>query len=217
MDRLARNPFDSGLILQAQADGKLDRIITSDGVKTANGNDRLMGTFELALATKFIDDLRANVKRGNRARFERGWPNYRPPIGWLNDPATKTVIKDEQRSPLLRQMWDMLLEGQQPKVIARIAREQWGLMTPRRGKTGGKRIGYSTVYRMFTNSYYAGSIDLEDGRHYIGSHEPMVTHEEFERAQGILGRRGRSSYAAHDNVCGLTLRTLPGAALCRTP
>src|SRR5438552_4157392 len=32
MDRLARNPYDSGMILQAQADGKLKRIITSDGV-----------------------------------------------------------------------------------------------------------------------------------------------------------------------------------------
>ena len=30
---------------------KLERIITSDGIKTSDGNDRLMGTFELAIAT----------------------------------------------------------------------------------------------------------------------------------------------------------------------
>ncbi len=30
LDRLARNPYDSGVILQAQADGKLERIITND-------------------------------------------------------------------------------------------------------------------------------------------------------------------------------------------
>ena len=78
MDRLARNHYDTGLLLQALAGGQLERIITSDGVKTSSSNDRLMGTMDLALATTFIDDLRANVKRGNRMRFERGWPNFPP-------------------------------------------------------------------------------------------------------------------------------------------
>src|SRR5436309_1226712 len=118
MDRLARNHLDTGTVLQALADGKLERIITSDGVKTADGNDRLMGTFELAFATQFIDDLRANVKRGNRARFEKGWPNHLPPIGYLNDKATKTIVKDPERFDLVRQMWDALLAGRRPKEIA---------------------------------------------------------------------------------------------------
>src|SRR5207244_8801641 len=42
-DRLARNPYDAGLVLQAQQDGKLQRIITCDGIKTGSGNDRLLG------------------------------------------------------------------------------------------------------------------------------------------------------------------------------
>ena len=50
MDRLARNHLDTGKVLQALADQKLERIITSDGVKTSNSNDRLLGTFEFALA-----------------------------------------------------------------------------------------------------------------------------------------------------------------------
>src|SRR5438093_553584 len=59
MDRLARNHYDTGQVLQALADQRLERIITSDGVKTSDSNDRLLGTFEFALATKYIDDLRA--------------------------------------------------------------------------------------------------------------------------------------------------------------
>jgi site-specific DNA recombinase len=199
MDRLARNPYDSGLILQAQADGKLERIITSDGVKTADGNDRLMGTFELAFATKYIDDLRANVKRGNRARFEKGWPNHLPPIGYLNDRATKTIVKDQERFHLVRRMWDALLAGRRPKEIARTASREWGLLTVRRGKIGGNPITYSSIYKVFTHPYYAGYIRLKDGRQYIGAHEPMITPDEFERAQEILGHRGRAGPVRHEN------------------
>jgi DNA invertase Pin-like site-specific DNA recombinase len=199
MDRLARNPYDSGVILQAQADGKLERIITSDGIKTADGNDRLMGTFELAFATKFIDDLRANVKRGNRARFEKGWPNHLPPIGYLNDPSTKTIVKDAERFELVRRMWDALLQGDRPKHIAQVASREWGLLTVRRGRIGGNPITYSSIYKLFTNPYYAGFIRLKDGRRYLGAHEPMITAEEFDRAQKLLGTRGRARYAKHDN------------------
>src|SRR5262249_55120957 len=158
---------------QALADGSLERVITSDGVKTSDGNDRLMGTFELAMATKFIDDLRANVKRGNRTRLENGWPNYRPPLGYLNDQIKKIVYKDEQRFPLVRQMWDLLLAGMRPKDIVREARS-WGLTSPQRAKSGGTLVGRSTVYRLFTDRYYAGYIDLKDGRSYLGAHQPMI-------------------------------------------
>lgn len=199
MDRLARNHLDTGTVLQALADGKLERIITSDGVKTTDGNDRLMGTFEFAFATKFIDDLRANVKRGNRARFERGWPNHLPPIGYLNDKTTKTIVKDPERFDLVRRMWDALLAGQRPREIARTASRTWGLLTVRRGKIGGNPITYSSIYKTLTNPYYAGYIRLKDGRQYLGAHEPMITPEEFERAQAILGRRGRAGPVRHDN------------------
>src|SRR5262249_11316110 len=53
MDRLARNPKDSGNLLHALGEGLVKQIITIDGVKTPSGNDRLMGSVELAFATKF--------------------------------------------------------------------------------------------------------------------------------------------------------------------
>jgi DNA invertase Pin-like site-specific DNA recombinase len=111
MDRLARNHYDTGQVLQALADKKLERIVTSDGVKTSDSNDRLLGTFEFALATKYIDDLRQNVLRGNRARFEKGWPNFRPPTGYLEDRVTKTIIRDPDRFDLIRRVWDFALKG----------------------------------------------------------------------------------------------------------
>jgi site-specific DNA recombinase len=206
MDRLSRNPLDSGVLLQAQADGKLERIITSDGVKTADSNDRLMGTFELAFATKYIDDLRANVKRGNRARFEKGWPNFRPPIGYLEDSVKKTIIKDPERFDLVRKMWDMLLQGARPKHITLVARDEWGLRTPRHGSLGGALITPAVAYRLFTDRYFAGYIDLIDGRQYLGAHEPMITLDEYEQAQRLLGRRAHPLSASHENALAGIIR-----------
>src|SRR5262245_18603649 len=181
MDRLSRNPLDSGVLLQAQADGKLDRIITIDGVKTADSNDRLMGTFELAFATKFIDDLRMNVKRGIRERLTRGWATYPPPIGYMNDVVSKTIVKDPDRFVLVRKMWDELLAGgQRPEQIRATANKEWGLRTRKLKRRGGKHLGRTTVYNMFGNPFYMGVIQLRDGRSFPGKHEPMVTREEFE-------------------------------------
>lgn len=192
MDRLARNHYDTGLILQALAEGRLERIITSDGIKTSSSNDRLMGTFELALATKFIDDLRQNVKRGNRARFERGWPNFPPPIGYMNDRLTKTIVRDPERFEPMRRMWDMLLQGlMSPKLIAQIANRQWGFRTRVRAHQGGGPLSYSTLYDSFRNPYYMGIIRLVNGREYLGKHEPMITKAEFEQGQRMLAVRSR--------------------------
>lgn len=192
MDRLARNHFDTGLVLQALADKKLEKIVTSDGVKTPDGNDRLMGTFELAMATKFIDDLRANTKRGIRERLTRGWASYAPPPGYLNDRINKTIIKDPERFPLVRRMWELLLNASlRPDQIRGVANDQWGFRTRTSKRRGGKPLARSAIYRIFTNPFYMGVIQLRDGRTYAGAHEPMVTRTEFEDAQVLLSRPGR--------------------------
>jgi len=200
MDRLSRNHLDHGLILQALADGKLQAVITPQQTYTGDGNDRFMGNFELGIATKFIDDLRANVKRGNRARFQRGWPNYRPPLGYLEDHATKTIIKDPVRFPLVRQMWDLILSGAvRPSQILKKANDEFGLRTRKTAQKGGNPLQFQHVYKIFANPFYKGFIRLRSsGEVYQGAHEPMISPEEFERAREILGHPGRPRPSKHE-------------------
>ncbi len=216
MDRLARNHLDTGHVLQALADGKLTRVITPEREYTADGNDRFLGNFELGIATKFIDDLRANVRRGNRARFQRGWPNYRPPIGYLEqrNGSETVIIRDPERFPLVREMWDQLLKGaMSPMEITRWA-EETGLRTRKTAQLGGKPLTFQHVYRMFSNPFYMGLIQLKNGESYKGSHEPMITPAQFEAAQVLLGRPGRSHRVRHLFAyagmlkCGLCGKTL---------
>ncbi len=198
LDRLARNHLDHGRVLYALSTGQLERVVTPERTYTGDGNDRFMGNFELGMATKFIDDLRANVKRGNRARFERGWPNSRPPLGYLLDPVSKTIVEDPVRFRLVRRMWDLLLTGtMNPGAIRKIANEQWGFRTRRTKRQGDKPITHSGIYRLFANQFYYGLIALRDGRTYPGSYKPMITREEFDRAHEIMGRPSRPRAQKH--------------------
>jgi DNA invertase Pin-like site-specific DNA recombinase len=203
MDRLARNPYDAGLVLQAQLDGQLERIMTSDGIKTSDGNDRLLGTFEFALATKFIDDLRANVKRGNRARFLLGWPNFRPPAGYVEQrvDGMTIVVKDPERFPLIRRAWDMVLTGTtRPTQVLAILNADWGFRSREVKAAGNAPMSVSAFYRLLGNPFYKGIIQLANGETYKGKHEPMVSPEEFARVQEILGRKARPRPIEHDFV-----------------
>lgn len=199
MDRLARNHYDTGQVLQALADHKLERIVTADGVKTPDSNDRLLGTFEFALATKYIDDLRQNVLRGNRARFEKGWPNYRPPVGYLEDRATKTIVRDPARFPLIRRVWNLALRGtKQPAAILPILNDRWGYLSRQTKRRGGKPMTLSGLYHLLGNPFYTGIIRLKSGRTYKGAHERMVTPAEFEHVQSLLGRPAKPRPRHHE-------------------
>jgi DNA invertase Pin-like site-specific DNA recombinase len=190
MDRLARNHLDHGRVLQALAEGKLEKVVTIDRTYTGDGNDRFIGNFELGMATKYIDDLRANVKRGNRARREQGWCTHLPPQGYRIEPETKHIVKDPERFDLVRRMWDLLLTGNvRPAQVLKIANEQWGFRTRRWKSRGGAPLSISGLYAMFANPFYAGILRLRaTGETWKGRHPPMISKDEYDHAQELLGR-----------------------------
>ncbi len=200
MDRLARNPLDSGAVLQALLDGQLKEIVTPERTYGPTSTDQLIGNFELGLATKYSLDLAQNVRRGNRAKLAQGWLTHTPPLGYLMDPTTKTIVKDPERFPLVRQMWELVLSGTLlPASVLRRANDEWGFRTRRFKRIGGNRLSRSIFYRMLSDPFYMGLIVLKTtGERFPGAHEKMVTPAEFERVQEILGRPGRARPAKHD-------------------
>jgi site-specific DNA recombinase len=107
-----------------------------------------------------------------------------------NKIVTKTA-SDPHRLKLVARMWRLLLTGQySPPEIRRIANDQWGFTTKKTERTGGGPIGNSTIYRIFRNPFYAGYI-THNGELHKGNHEAIITLEEFDYAQKLLGSRGR--------------------------
>lgn len=200
MDRLARNHMDTGMILQALADRQLEKVITVDRTYTSSGNDRFIGNFELGMATKYIDDLRQNVNRGIRAKYQQGWVTHAPPIGYLKNRDDKTIVKDPERFDLIRRIWELALSGTlRPDVIRDIANKEWGLRTRKTKHGGGGDLQRSTIYALLRNPFYMGVIRLRStGEIFAGAHPAMVSREEFAHVQDILGGANRPRPYKHE-------------------
>jgi DNA invertase Pin-like site-specific DNA recombinase len=199
LDRLARNPVDGGAVIWAIEEGALSEIITPQNSFSNTGNDKFWMQLEFGMAKKYVDDLSENVKRGNRAKLEQGWLPGVPPIGYINDLATKTIIPDPERFDLVRKMWDLALAGEPLATIRRRANEQWHFRSRRFRRMGGLPLGHNSLYKLFANPFYYGLI-ARKGEVHRGAHEPMITKDQFERVQVLLGRptrptRNRRSFA----------------------
>ncbi len=187
LDRLARNPLDGGALIWALDQGQLQQIVTPTSTYTNSGSDKFLMQLEFGMAKKYVDDLSDNVKRGIRARLNQGWTSGLPPLGYLNDRNAKTIMKDPERFPIVRRMWDVMLAGKlTPPHILKLATEKWGLRTRQFKREGGQPLALSAVYKMFKHPFYYGMI-RHRGELLPGAHEPMVTKAEFDRVQELLG------------------------------
>src|SRR3989344_5351777 len=129
INRLSRNPIDSGRLSWLLQQGVLKSIQTIDRQYLPDDNV-LLFSVETAGANQFILDLRKNVKRGTDSKLQKGWAPFKAPLGYLNDKAEKTITKDPERFNLVRKMWDTMLTGSHtPPKILQIANEEWGFRT----------------------------------------------------------------------------------------
>jgi site-specific DNA recombinase len=199
INRLSRNPIDSGKLQWLLQQGILKSIQTIDRQYLPDDNV-LLFSVESGMANQYVLDLRKNVKRGTESKLQKGWAPNMAPLGYLNEKVEKTIIKDPDRFPLIRKMWDLMLTGNYtPPKILEIATNDWGFRTRTFKKKGygGNPISRSGIYKVFTNIFYAGIIDYF-GTQYPGKHEPMITLGEYDRVQVLLGREGKPRPKHHE-------------------
>jgi len=150
----------------------------------------------LGMAKKYVDDLSDNVKRGHRAKLAQGWFPGFVGLAYLNELATKTIIADPDRFPLLRRAVDLILGGHPPMTVLRTLNSEWGFRTRKLKRCGDKPLSVSAFYRFLSNPFYYGLIDRAGETHW-GAHPPLMTKDEFDRIQEILGRPNRGDRARH--------------------
>lgn len=182
-------PLGSFWLLQ---EGVIQHIQTFDRSYHPYDNTIAMNV-EFGMASQYILDLSKNVKRGLKTKAEKGLFPGPAPLGYLNDRnkphGQRDLLVDPERFPLIRRMWDIMLEGNlTPPKILQLANESWGFRTPK-----GNPLSRSGIYKLFTNPLYYGWFEYptDSGNWYKGIHQPMVTREEYDKVQIFLGRKGR--------------------------
>ena len=203
LDRPARNPVDGGSIIWAIKQQGI-RVMTPAQSYAREDDNIMLMYIEFGMAQKYVDDLSKNVKRGLKTKAEKGWYPSTPPSGYLSNKVRLTgevnVVKDPERFPLVRRMWDLMLTGlYTPPQILELANTKWGFRTRLTRKQGGKEIARSAIYEVFTKPFYYGWFEFPKGsdRWYKGNHEPMVTEAEYDRVQRFLGRNGNPRPRTH--------------------
>jgi site-specific DNA recombinase len=194
LDRLARNPVDGGQISWMLQQSAIAQIVTFGRTYYPTDNV-LMMQVELGMANQFIRDLSVNVKRGLQKKVRDGWMPSGAPIGYLNTPnkqkGYKTLETDPDRFPLVRRLFDLALTGNYSIAqIWNMSRKQLNLRTVPRKSIGGKHLSRTAVYMILSNPFYYGWFEypFKSGNWQKGAHEAMVTKDEFDRVQKVMGR-----------------------------
>jgi DNA invertase Pin-like site-specific DNA recombinase len=206
IDRLYRNPVDEGRVRWLLQRSLIREIRTPFRTFYPQDAGLLMGV-EGGRAADHIITLRKGVFRGFRGKLERGQrPGVAPP-GYLNNLASekgqRNIVPDPERFEFIRLAWNLMLTGQHSvRKIHKLADQRWGLRSRKSKKLGGKPYSLSSWYRIFTDPFYYGffwwKTPETDTRHlYKGTHVPMITQEEFDRVQLMLGRKGRPLPKSH--------------------
>lgn len=215
LDRLARNPLDGGAVIWAVEERQIGEIVTPGRTFRNTADDKFWMQLEFGMAKKYVDDLSDNIKRGNRAKLQRGQIPGQVPLGYTKDPCTGDTIPDPERFELVRRIWQRLVDGHRPAEILRVASSDWGLRTRGSKRTASGPLSPSYFYRLLSNPFYAGVVQRA-GQVYVGAHQAMVSQHEFDLAQRMLAGRSNSRSQRHEHTyagllrCGVCGRMFTG-------
>lgn len=120
------------------------------------------------------------------------------------------TAKDPERYDQVKLMWKKFLyEGYSPNEVWRMATYEWGFLTRKttfkENSPGGKPMPKSMIYRIFTNPFYAKQI-THKGEYYEGDHEAMISLDEYDYGQRLLGTKGRPRKTARNFAYGSMLK-----------
>lgn len=198
-DRLSRNAIESAVLIDLMDRKKLIEIVTPNQTFRNQPMDKFMFAFACIQAKMENDKKGIDVKRGmSKAASMGNFPGVAP-IGYLNDKylpkGQKHTSNDPERFDIVRKMWDLILTGNVTVLhVLKVATDDWGLRTLK-----GKKLSRSGIYWIFRNAFYAGSFEYPkgSGNWHQGTYTPMITLEEFDRVQAILGKRGSPRPKSH--------------------
>lgn len=190
VNRLVRNMEEGGVLAQMLIDGMLKEVRTPSAIYRT-GDNIMPLVIEAASATQYSLDHAKAVKRGMDGSFRAGGCTNKAPQGYRNvrDPLNLKkglVERDPDRFDLVRKGWDLILTGSYSvKQVITTLNQTWGFRTRPTRKGGNKPLSYSAAYGIFSNPFYAGFVHRK-GELVKGTHEAMVTVDEFARVQSIM-------------------------------
>lgn len=189
-DRLSRNAGDLGAVVDLMDQGRLHEIRTHGQRFTNNPNEKFLLMILGSQAKLENDHKGINVKRGLRAKCEKGWRPGPAPLGYIHDKyadkGDKKVFIDPKRAPYIK------------KLFEKVAYENWSgrqllrwIVNETDFKTkNNKNLTLSMIYRILADPYYYGEFEYPIGsdKWYQGKQDPIITKALFQKSRERLDR-----------------------------
>jgi DNA invertase Pin-like site-specific DNA recombinase len=188
LNRLSRNPIDSGTLQWLLQSGKIIDIVTPGRTFTEMDSDFVMA-FEGADASRFIRNLREDTKRGVESKIQKGIAPQLAPPGYRNSvekrQGERDIEIDQGQFPLMREIFDLALTGKWSINNLTEKAEELGLHT--NGRSKGP-ISRSRIAEILHDPFYTGRFSYK-GIPYEGIHTPLISQAEFDALQVIFKSR----------------------------
>lgn len=235
ISRFARNTVDTLTMLRELKKSGVEVYFVTEGLWSFDPACEFVLTLLASIAQNESEKTSQRVKAGQKISFENGvlYGNGNI-LGY--DRVGKKLIKNPEQAKTVRMIYDLYLEGNGMTKI-KFALEKAGRLTA----TGKTNWDAGNISRILNNPFYCGIIVYRKQfvADYLeqkkinnfgevekivvqGTHETIVTEEEFIKVQEILetksssrNNRGRRGIRISNDIWGRKLRCACGATLQR--
>ena len=191
-DRLARNSIDGGKIIYLLDTGKLLDLKFPSFWFESTPQGKFMLSIAFGQSKYYVDNLSENVKRGNRQKLRNGvWPS-KAPYGYINNPKTRGIDVDEEKSKIVRKAFQLFAEGGKSFVEISNFLHKFGIK-----KLDGEPVKVDQVKNMLTNKFYLGIMNYA-GEYYQGSHKTFISKKLFDEVQKQIEKIERPRNKGHN-------------------
>ena len=181
IDRIARNMSDYSYLVEQLG----VEIISATEQLPSNASGRLMGDMQAAFSRFSSAQLSERVKDAMQAKARKGLYPSLAPLGYTNDPATRTIVPDPRVAPLIRGLFEAYANSD----ISLSSLVEWATKRGLSSKKGNP-LRKSTLHKLLTNPTYVGVVRWGEVT-AKGRHEPVVPQYLFDRVEEKLRGRGR--------------------------
>ena len=214
MSRLGRDYIGTGNLVEKYfPQNNVRYIAVTDNIDTfldSTNND--IAPFKAIMNDMYAKDISKKIRTSLKAKMKEGkYVGARPPYGYKKDNKDKNkLIIDEEKSVIVKRIFDLSLKGYNPSKIANILSEE-NIKSPSeyydylwQNKEHIRRWNAKTVKDILTNRIYTGDmvqnkrnkinykvnkIISNDTTNYIvieNIHTPIVDKETFNKVQRML-------------------------------
>lgn len=186
LDRLSRNVRDTlYLIKDVFNTNKIDFVSIQENIDTSSAMGTLFLTLLSAIAEFEREQIKERMQLGKLGRAKSGksmqWAKTSYGYDYIKETGTLSV--NPYQALIVRKMFEWYLSGMSITKLRDALNEQYGQ---------DKEWSYRTVRVILSNPVYCGYNQFK-GQIFPGTHEPIISEEDFNKAQEEIKTRQRTA------------------------